>query len=72
MMPGKDAVVVLHLLYSRIIIRRDYEVKAILEILLNNLDLRGLAIKNQVENVSAALFRMQAYPVSCPYLSYPQ
>src|SRR5207248_8369476 len=68
MMAGQDAVVHHHLLHGRIFIRRDDQVDAILEILMDDLDPCSLPIKNQIESVSTALFGMQAYTVPCSYL----
>src|SRR5947209_4980716 len=67
-MAGKDACVHLHLLQSRIIVCRDDQVNAILEILLDDLDRPGLAIKQQIERISAPLFGVQAYMIPCSHL----
>ena len=67
-MTGKNACVRLHLLQSRIIICRDDQVDAILEILLDDLNRSGLSIKQQIERIGAPLFRMQAYMIPCSYL----
>src|SRR5439155_24650782 len=66
-MTRKDAPVHLHLLQGRIVVYRDDQVQAILEILLDNLDCCCLPIKHQIENVSTSLFGVQAYTISCSH-----
>src|SRR5579859_1829505 len=68
MMTGQDAVVHLHLFQSWVLIRRDDQVDAILEILMDDLNRCSLPIKNKIESVSTPLFGVQAHTVSCSYL----
>src|SRR5207248_1043859 len=68
MMAGQDAVVHHHLLHGGIFIRRNDQVDAILEILMDDLDPCSLAIKYQIERVGTALFGMQADTIPCSYL----
>src|SRR6266566_5355297 len=67
-MTGKDALVHLHLLQGGIVVHRDNQVDAILEILMDDLDRPSFPIKHHIENVSTPLFGVQAYTVPGSHL----
>src|SRR5947209_20195170 len=67
-MSGKDAFVHLHLLQRGIIIRRNDQINAVLEILMDDLDCPYLAVKQHIERVCAALFGVQANTIPCSHL----
>src|SRR5436305_15082237 len=67
-MTGKGACVHLHLLQGGIIVCRDDQVDAILEILLDDLDRPGLAVKQQIERVGTSFFGVQAHMIPCFHL----
>src|SRR5947209_9707727 len=67
-MAGKDALVHLHLLQSGIIVCRDNQVDAILEILVDDLDGPSLAIKQHIKGVRPSLFGVQANTIPCSHL----
>src|SRR5438045_1325416 len=68
-MAGHNTALHLHLLEGGIIVHRDYQVDAILEILVDDLDSPGLSVKYRIENVSTPFFGAQSYTIPCPHLS---
>src|SRR2546421_12343719 len=63
-MTGKDARVHLHLFQGGIIVRRDDQVDAILEILVDDLNRPSLPFKYRIESVCTPLFGAHAYASS--------
>src|SRR5947209_13816524 len=67
-MTGQDALVHLHLFQGRIVIRRDDQVDAILEILVDNVDRPCFPVKHPIKNVGTSFIGVQAYTISCSHL----
>src|SRR2546421_12106339 len=63
-MTGKDARVHLHLFQGGIIVRRDDQVDAILEILVDDLNRPSLPFKYRIESICTPLFGAHAYASS--------
>src|SRR3989440_95391 len=67
-MTRQDALVHLHLLQGGIVVRRDDEVDAILEILVDNVDRPCFPVKHPIKNVGTPFIGVQAHTISCSHL----
>src|SRR5947209_12585630 len=68
-MTWHDACIHLHLFQGRIIVHRDDQVNAILEILVDDLNRSGLSVNYCIESVSTPFLGAQAYTSPCLHLS---